>query len=168
MSSENGTPAPPLDVQRWFNTTKDLSLEEMRGEVIVIEAFQMLCPGCVTTGIPQTKRIQQTFGHRVRVLGLHTVFEHHAAMNEVALEAFLHEYQIGFPVGIDRHEPGENIPETMRRYGLRGTPSLLLIDRAGHLRSNSFGHMSDMEVGASIQQLLDESSCSGGTCSVAG
>ena len=45
-----------------------------------MEAFQMLCPGCVSHGLPQAKRIQHTFGDAVTVLGLHCVFEHHAAM----------------------------------------------------------------------------------------
>ncbi len=54
-----------------------------------MEAFQMLCPGWVSHGLPQAKRIQQAFGDDVAVLDLHTVFEHHEAMTPVSLEAFL-------------------------------------------------------------------------------
>ena len=82
---------------------------------MVIEAFQMLCPGCVSHGLPQAKRIQHAFGDDVTVLGLHCVFEHHEAMTPVSLEAFLHEYRITFPVGVDAHDPGVALPVTMGR-----------------------------------------------------
>src|SRR5690606_20270412 len=39
--------APELQVSRWFNTPAPLSLAALRGRVVVVEAFQMLCPGCV-------------------------------------------------------------------------------------------------------------------------
>ena len=95
--------APELAVTRWFNTLDNPTLADLRGEVVVIETFQMLCPGCVSHGLPQAKRIQQNFGDDITLLGLHTVFEHHDAMTPVSLEAFLHEYQITFPVGVDAH-----------------------------------------------------------------
>ena len=133
MQSTNNT-APELAVTRWFNTPDNPTLADFRGEVVVIETFQMLCPGCVSHGLPQAKRIQQNFGDDVTLLGLHTVFEHHDAMTPVSLEAFLHEYQITFPVGVDAHAPGAATPITMGRYRLRGTPSLVVIDRAGSIR----------------------------------
>lgn len=148
--------APELIVGRWFNTESNLTLAGLRGEVVVIEAFQMLCPGCVSHGLPQAKRIQQVFGDMVTVLGLHTVFEHHEAMTPVSLEAFLHEYRITFPVGVDAHETGVALPLTMGRYQLRGTPSLVLIDRAGRIRMNAFGQVDDLYVGAALARLIDE------------
>jgi len=50
--------APPLQVAQWFNTPAPLSLEALRGKVVVLEAFQMLCPGCVSHG----RLRQQHFG----------------------------------------------------------------------------------------------------------
>ena len=89
------------------------------------------------------------------VVGLHTVFEHHAAMSPVALEAFLHEYRVGFPVGVDAPATGP-VPATMAAYEMRGTPTLLLIDREGRLRLHAFGKVDDMAVGAAIATLLGE------------
>ena len=60
---------PELAVTRWFNTANSPTLAGLGGEVVVIEAFQMLCPGCVSHGLPQAKRIQQAFGDDVIVLG---------------------------------------------------------------------------------------------------
>ena len=148
--------APELAVTRWFNTANNPTLADLRGEVVVIEAFQMLCPGCVSHGLPLAKRVQQTFGNDVTVLGLHCVFEHHDAMTPVSLAAFLHEYRITFPVGVDAHESGAALPITMGRYQLRGTPSLVVIDRAGRIRANAFGQVDDLAVGAILARLIDE------------
>ncbi|MFA5565577.1 MAG: TlpA disulfide reductase family protein [Acidimicrobiia bacterium] len=150
--------APPLQVDKWFNAAAPITLDELRGQVVVIEAFQMLCPGCVAYGLPQAQRIATTFSNEVTVLGLHTVFEHHAAMAPVSLEAFLYEYRINFPVGVDTHSDPEGMPATMQSYALAGTPSLLLIDRAGRLRLNGFGHLDDLALGAAIARLIDEPS----------
>ncbi len=148
--------APELAITRWFNTADNPTLADLRGEVVVLEAFQMLCPGCVSHGLPQAKRIQQAFGDDLTVLGLHCVFEHHDAMTPVSLEAFLHEYRITFPVGVDAHDPGITLPISMGRYQLRGTPSLVVIDRAGRIRLNAFGQTDDLSVGAILARLIDE------------
>lgn len=149
-------PAPELAISRWFNTDDSPTLEGLRGEVVVIEAFQMLCPGCVSHGLPQAKRIDEIFGDELTVLGLHCVFEHHEAMTPVSLEAFLHEYRIGFPVGVDAYEPGRTTPITMARYQLRGTPSLVVVDRRGRIRVHAFGQADDLLVGATLARLIDE------------
>lgn len=146
------SPAPELDVSAWMGTPSPLS--SLRGRVVLLETFQMLCPGCVRDGLPQVKRVQQAFPE-VAVVGLHTVFEHHAAMGPTSLEAFLAEYRIDFPVGIDRHD-GSDVPVTMRTYGLQGTPSTVLIDRAGRVRASAFGAMDDLILGAHLGRLLDE------------
>jgi peroxiredoxin len=151
---QNFLPAPELNVSQWFNSKQDITLESLRGRVIVIEAFQMLCPGCVTHGLPQAKQVHALFpDDKVAVLGLHTVFEHHDAMTPVSLEAFIHEYQLRFPVGVDE-ATDQGIPKTMAAYGLRGTPSLLILDQAGNLRASHFGHTTDMQIGAEIAALL--------------
>lgn len=156
MDASGFPAAPPLEVSRWFNTDTAITLDDLAGQVVVIEAFQMLCPGCVSHGLPQAQRIASAFDREVNVLGLHTVFEHHDAMGPVSLEAFLHEYRIGFPVGVDTHDRPGGTPITMARYQLRGTPSLILIDRAGRVRLNAFGHVDDLTVGAALARLIDE------------
>lgn len=155
--------APELMVSQWFNANNQITLENLRGKVVVIEAFQMLCPGCVSHGLPQAQNIAAFFpSDKVQVLGLHTVFEHHAAMTPVSLEAFIHEYRLNFPVGVD--EAGADaIPKTMAAYGLRGTPSLVIIDRNGYLRAGHFGQVPDLQVGAEIAALLSEAGSAGET-----
>lgn len=154
-------PAPEFEIAHWLNAPPDMSLAALRGRVVMALAFQMLCPGCAANALPQARRVRAAFGEdEVAVIGLHTVFEHHAAQGPAAaLAAFLHEYKIGFPVGVDA--PGEGgLPKTMRAYNMQGTPTTILIDRAGRLRMQRFGHVEDLLLGASVATLLSESPAS--------
>jgi len=149
--------APEWQVDVWLNTRAPLELSQLRGRVVLLHAFQMLCPSCVSHAVPQAERVHQEYAeHGVSVIGLHTVFEHHAAMTPVALEAFLHEYRVTHPVGVDVAVAGISIPATMRRYGMQGTPTLILIDRAGKLRLHELGRMDDLRLGMMLGQLLAE------------
>lgn len=150
--------APSWRISEWLNTPEPLDLEAQRGHVVVACAFQMLCPGCVSHAIPQLKAAHELFAPLgAVVVGLHTVFEHHEAMTTTALRAFLHEYRVRCPVGVDAPAPdGATIPQTMAAYRMQGTPTLLLIDRAGRLRRQHFGHVHDLQLGAEVMQLLLE------------
>jgi peroxiredoxin len=147
-------PAPPWATTRWFNSDP-LDLVDLRGRVVVVEAFQMLCPGCVAHALPQATRLAQTFGDDLVVVGLHSVFEHHDAMTPTSLAAFLHEYRIRFPVAVDAHEGDDPLPVTFGRYAMRGTPTTVLIDRDGNLRGHQFGAVDDMTLAAAVARLLD-------------
>ena len=145
-----------LDVAGWVNSAP-VDLADLRGRVVLIEAFQMLCPGCVSHGLPQAQRVRRAFDKNdVMVLGLHTVFEHHDVMGPDALTAFVSEYKITFPVAIDRPVPGRSMPATMTAYQLQGTPTTMLVDRAGRLRHSYLGAIDDLSLGVRIGQLLSE------------
>lgn len=155
--TEKYAQAPPLDVSDWLNTDTPLVLSELRGKVVVLHAFQMLCPGCVTHGIPQASSIYENFNNKeLQVIGLHTVFENHQVMTKQALKVFVHEYRLRFPIGIDIAAESSSIPRTMDKYQLQGTPSLVLIDQSGKIRLKHLGQLSDMQVGNAIGQLLAE------------
>src|SRR5690606_29453582 len=119
---------PDWHVDTWLNAPHPLTLQSLRGRVVLIHAFQMLCPGCVATGLPQAQRVRQAFpDSELAVIGLHTVFEHHEAMSETALRAFVHEYRWSFPIGIDRPSTDRRVPQTMFQWGLQGTPSHIVL-----------------------------------------
>lgn len=143
-----------IEISKWLNTEGDYQL--LSGKVVAVHAFQMLCPGCVLHGIPQAQKLQASFDEEhVSVVGLHTVFEHHKAMTEVSLRAFLHEFRVQFPVGIDVPS-GESIPRTMQKFQLQGTPSWLIFDRKGDLKLHVFGKIEDITLGAEVARLALE------------
>ncbi len=151
------TYAPELLVHSWFNTDRPLLLAGLRGRVVVLSAFQVLCPNSIASGIPQAQRIYETFAPSdVAVIGLHATFEHHDAFSSAVLKAFVHEYRLRFPIAIDQPNPSSPIPHTMERYKMRGTPSLVLIDRHGCVRKHTFGAVDDLRLGAEIGALTQE------------
>lgn len=179
MSGAETRLAPEIAASIWFNTPHPLTLAGLRGRPVFLHAFQLLCPGCVSEAIPQVQRIERVFaGSDLQVIGIHTVFEHHAAMTPVTLQAFLHEYRLKSPVAVDLAEDGSDIPVTMRRFGLRGTPSSILIGRDGSILNHAFGVEDDIAVGARIAVALatpvspsagvsaDGAACADGKCTV--
>lgn len=144
-----------IDASEWLNTPEPLKLTALRGRVVVVAVFQMLCRGCAAVSLPQASSLHQAFPREdLVVIGLHSVFEHHEAMASAALRAFAHEYRLVFPIAIDR--PGEHlgIPATMREWGLDGTPTLMVFDRAGELALQHFGHLDDLRLGALVGSLI--------------
>ena len=149
--------APELTAQTWFNSDAEVLLADLRGRVVVLSAFQVLCPNSVSFDIPQTLRIHQTFDPKeVVVIGLHATFEHHAAVTAPVVKAFIQEYRLKFPVALDMPSKSGPIPQTMERYRMRGTPSLVLIDRQGIIRKHAFGPVDDLRIGAEIGALIHD------------
>lgn len=151
------TSLPGWRVSHWFNTPAPIELEDLRGRVVLVHAFQMLCPACVAHGLPQAHRVHEAFrSEDLTVIGLHTVFEHHETMGPKALQAFIHEYKFPFAIGIDQEAEAGSLPITMAQWGLRGTPSVVLFDRQGRLRLHRFGIVDDLVLGAAIGRLIAE------------
>lgn len=147
---------PELETTGWINTEQPLSLKALRGHVVVVSAFQMLCPGCIEHGLPQAKRLAQKFNPaEVAVIGLHSVFEHHKVMTPEALQVFMSEFKWPFPVGIDMPD-GDGAPKTMAAYQMQGTPTLLIFDRAGRLRRHYFGRPDDLQIAAEVMAMAIE------------
>ena len=153
----DGVLAPELETTQWLNTLEPVRLSDLKDKVVVIHAFQILCPACVSHGIPQASAIHELYmDEEVQVIGLHTVFEHHGVMTVEALKAFAHEYRIRFPIAVDRPSTSGTIPVTMESYRMQGTPTLIVIDQKGRLRLVHFVRLSDMQVGNVIGGLLAE------------
>lgn len=146
-----------LEVSDWLNTnSKDIKLSDLLGKVVIIDVFQMLCPACVNHSLPQAQRLYTRFRDQseVCVIGLHSVFEHHEAMQKESLKAFLYEFRYDFPVAIDKHINNSPLPQTMKKFNLQGTPSLIIIDQEGNLKETLFGVVDDLVLGLKIGKLL--------------
>ena len=75
MTVKAGSPAPELKVSEWVQGGP-ISLKDYQGKVIVVEVFQVNCPGCFIYGIPEAIDTYQKYKNNgVEVLGLATAFE---------------------------------------------------------------------------------------------
>jgi thiol-disulfide isomerase/thioredoxin len=75
VTVKDGSPAPELKVSEWVQGGP-ISLKDYQGKVIVVEVFQVNCPGCFIYGIPEAIDTYQKYKNNgVEVLGLATAFE---------------------------------------------------------------------------------------------
>jgi hypothetical protein len=75
MVATIGSKAPNLDISMWVQG-KATNLEEERGNVVLVEVFQVNCPGCFLYGMPESIEIYRKYRDRgMTVLGLATAFE---------------------------------------------------------------------------------------------
>ncbi|MBS0398419.1 MAG: redoxin family protein [Proteobacteria bacterium] len=146
---------PDIEASEWLNPEKPLGPADLQGRVVVVSVFQMLCPGCVQNSLPQARTLYSTFSRDdLVVIGLHSVFEHHHVMTPEALRVFVGEYRLPFPIAIDRPVKGSPLPATMQKWGLNGTPTLMVFGRDGKLVLHHFGHLDDLRLGVLIGELL--------------
>lgn len=153
--------APEWVISEWINGD-GVILSDLKGKVVIVEFFQLWCPGCNSFSIPLMKKWTRTFKNQLaagdlKILSIHTVFEGHDYQTPERLRSFVKEKGIHHLVGIDRHKKGERIPETMKRYRTRGTPEMAIIDKRGYIRFQKFGGFDPSRAERFIKQLLSES-----------
>ena len=75
MSIEIGSKAPNLILSDWVQGLPT-NIDKMIGNVIVVEVFQVNCPGCFLYGLPQAVNLYEKFKDKgVKVIGVATAFE---------------------------------------------------------------------------------------------
>jgi glutathione peroxidase-family protein len=75
MVATIGAKAPNLDISTWVQG-KQTNIEGEKGNVVLVEVFQVNCPGCFLYGIPEAIEIYRKYKDRgLTVLGLATAFE---------------------------------------------------------------------------------------------
>jgi hypothetical protein len=138
MFAEIGTKAPNAKISNWIQGLPT-NIDKLIGNIVVIEVFQVNCPGCFLYGIPQAISIYNKFKDReVKVFGIATAFEDYDKNNLENLKLLLSEgrvvgetfkalkqygklvegdklyYKIPFPVAMDKiTKMPDNISEDM-------------------------------------------------------
>src|SRR5215211_736447 len=75
MVATIGAKAPNIAVSTWVQG-KPTNIEEERGNVVLVEVFQVNCPGCFLYSIPEAIDIYRKYRDRgLTVLGIATAFE---------------------------------------------------------------------------------------------
>ena len=75
MSAQIGNIAPNLKVSEWVQGN-DTNLDQLRDNVVLVEVFQVNCPGCFMHAIPESIEIFNKYKSKgVSVLGVATAFE---------------------------------------------------------------------------------------------
>jgi len=151
-------PAPAWDIEQWINADPG-NVETNRDKVIVIDFFQMWCPGCNSFTGPLMQQWQDRFSEEIAsgdllLVKIHTVFEGHDYQTVDRLKKYLVEKGITMPVGVDRHLGISHRPETKIRYKTKGTPEVVMIDREGMIQFQQFGWFDPAAAEKAIEYLL--------------
>jgi peroxiredoxin len=138
MFAEIGIKAPNVKVSDWIQGLPT-NVDKLFGNIVVIEVFQVNCPGCFLYGLPQAISLYEKYKDKdVRVIGIATAFEDYDKNTIENLKLLLTEgkvigetfkalrqhgklvnsdrlyYKIPFPVAMDRiTRMPQNISEDM-------------------------------------------------------
>ena len=141
--------APELSgLSNWINS-KPLTIQELRGKVVLVDFWTYSCINCLRT-LPHVKAWYRTYAKDgLVVLGVHTpefAFEKKAANVARSIK----QNGIRYPVAQD------NRMATWDAWGNQYWPAKYLIDRRGHLRFVHFGEGEYDTTEARIRTLLGE------------
>ena len=106
MLAQTGQKAPNLKVSKWVQGM-DTNLDKQGDNIVLVEVFQVNCPGCFMYGIPESIQIYNKYkSDGVSVLGMATAFEDYDKNTLENLELLL--------------ETGETIGETKKMLSQYG------------------------------------------------
>ena len=137
--------------QRWFNTPdgEALSLEELRGQVVLIDFWTYTCINCIRT-LPYVESWDRTYGDRgLTIVGVHSP-EFPFEKDEENVEDAIEQNGLTYPVAQD------NELATWDAWGNRYWPAKYLIDADGNVRYFHFGEGEYDETEQAIRTLLRE------------
>jgi len=136
-----GRPAPAWKNTQWLNADAPMSLESLRGRVVLLNFWVFTCYNCTNT-VPALKVIDRQYRDRgLTLIGIHTPefppYGGEHDRNNVA--AALRKE------GIRYANAQDNDRKTWDLYGIRYWPSYVLIDKRGQIRYEGYGefHVDD-------------------------
>ncbi len=146
---EVGSPADDIQVQdpAYFVNSDVFSLEDLRGEVVLIDFWTYTCVNCIRT-LPYLRDWQEKYGDiGLNIVGVHTPEFEFEKLRENVEEAIA-EFDIGWRVVQD------NDFLTWRAFNNRFWPAKYLIDKDGIIRYTHFGEGAYVETEEQIRDLL--------------
>jgi len=148
-------PAPEFQgIDSWINS-EPLSLEDLRGQVVLVDFWTYSCVNCIRT-FPYLKEWHRKYsGYGLVIVGIHTPEFGFKKLRE-NVEAAAKSHGLEYPIAQD------NDYRTWNAYSNNFWPAKYLIDRQGNLRYHHFGEGSYAETEEVIRELLSESGSGSG------
>ena len=129
-----GRPAPPLQVVAWTDG-KSRTLADYKGKVVFLDFWGIWCGPCVN-GLPSLERLKQKYEpHGVVFLSIHTPGEEIARIRRF-LDFKKAKLVSALDASLGNGDSSRN-GVTADRYGVRGYPTLVMIDRRGNVAFHS-------------------------------
>ncbi|HTY12067.1 MAG TPA: cytochrome c biogenesis protein DipZ [Bacteroidota bacterium] len=136
-------------IEKWLNTDSALTIQSLRGRVVLVDFWTYTCINCIRTLPHITSWYEKYKDKGFVVVGVHTPefqFEHNA---DNVLNA-ANMYGIHYPIAQD------NDYKTWNNYQNEYWPAEYLIDAKGRIRRTHFGEGEYDEMEMAIRELLQE------------
>ena len=132
----------------WIGASPDLTLATMAGKIVVLDFWTASCINCMRV-VPELRELEERFRAELVVIGIHSPKfprEH----EHVAVERAVERLGVRHPVLDD--------PDlaTWQQYGVKGWPTLVLIDPEGYVVGGISGEGSGPILASSIEALINE------------
>ena len=131
--------APELDISQWAGPS--LSLDELRGKVVLLDFWGLGCKPCITT-LPKVQQLHDKFEEQDLVI----IAIHAWGGSFEKISEFVKKNNYSFTVGVDAGQ-------TVRNYAVFGIPSYYLINKDGCL---AWGPEHEIPSEEQIKSLLQE------------
>jgi DNA-binding beta-propeller fold protein YncE len=109
----------------WLNTGRELSLEQLRGKVVLLDFWTYGCINCIHI-IPDLERLEAEYPDELVVIGVHSA----KFTNESATENIR---QVILRYGLEHPVVNDPDFEVWNTWGARAWPTIVLIDPAGNV-----------------------------------
>lgn len=136
-------------LENWINSDEIKSIEELRGQVLIVKFWTLGCVNCIKSH-PDTNKLYSEFHDQgLEIIGIHAPeFQHERKLEQV--QQAVEEYKLEFPVVQD------NEFVTWKRYNNRYWPAMYIIDKDWKVRFAHFGEGGYEKQREVIKQLLTE------------
>jgi thiol-disulfide isomerase/thioredoxin len=153
-----GTAAPELAIARWLEG-RQKNLGELRGKVVLLDFWAMWCGPCVTA-FPHLRAYQSKYGSKgLEIIGVTRFYGRSDTEESLArdqelksLQSYKTAHQLTYPFAVGKMDDVTN----EERYGVIGLPTVVLIDRRGHVRHVKRGGGEYRKLEKLIEKLVGE------------
>ena len=144
---KNSIPAPEFTgIEKWLNS-EPLTMQQLRGKVVLVDFWTYTCINCINTLPHVTSWHQKYKDQGLVVVGVHTP-EYPFERNTDNVKTAIKRFDLRFPVAQD------NRYATWGAYNNQFWPAFYLIDKKGQVVYTHFGEGQYAQTEAAIQALL--------------
>ncbi len=149
VSYAGTTPAPEFpEGLDWLNTDTPLTLESLRGKVVLLDFWTYGCINCIHI-IPDLERLEAEYPDELVVIGVHSAkFVNESATDNI--RQVILRYELEHPVVNDRDF------EIWQTWGVNAWPTVVLIDPAGNVVGGDSGEGVYAKVAPIMESLVAE------------
>ena len=151
-------PAPEIEAQVWANS-KPLTLKGLKGKVVLIDFWAPWCPPCRKVIPYLVENYGKYKAQGLEIIGFTRLYGSYRddtmdkgkvpAEEEIKLtKEFLERNKITYPIAIAKGE------DVFKEYGVSGIPTLIFIDKKGHVHEVEVGSGGAKKIEEKIKSLL--------------